>query len=121
MADYAHLAGYGEFDDVVAHVRIAGFMELYADKKKAIFRVASSTDPSLALESVYRRPEIISTIYNQICMLREVNGVVDLGTDPIIDRELAMCGACGGVGWNEDADGNQIDCEWCHGEGWREE
>lgn len=118
MADHHHLSGYGEFIDKVEHVRVGGLMEFYADESKAIFRVASPLTPDHWEESIYHRAPSISLIRNQICMLREVSGVEDLGDARIPDDVLEMCLACGGVGWNEDEDGNQITCTVCDGEGW---
>ena len=118
--EYQHLSGYGEFIDQVEHVRVGGLMEFYADESKAIFRVASPLTPNHWEESIHRRPSSISLIRNQICMLREVSGVIDLGNERIPNDILDMCLACGGVGWYEDDEGNQITCTVCDGEGWTE-
>lgn len=118
MTGYHHLSGYGEFMDKVEHVRVGGLMEFYVDETKAIFRVASPLTPDKWEESIHRRPSSISVIRNQICLLREVSGVEDLGDERIPDDEVVeMCLACGGVGFNEDEDGNQITCTVCNGTG----
>ncbi len=117
MAATHHLAGYGQFEDVVSHVRVGGFIEYYVDDNKAIFRVTSFLDSSQWEESVYRRPAAMSIIRNQISLLREMSGVEDLGHERIPDTTLDLCLACGGVGFNEDQDGNQIDCPECEGQG----
>lgn len=118
MTGYHHLSGYGEFMDKVEHVMVGGRMEFYVDEVKAIFRVASLLTPDLWEVSIYRRPAAVSVIRNQISMLREVSGVEDLGDERIPDDDaLEMCLACGGVGSNEDEDGNQITCRECNGTG----
>ncbi len=117
MAATHYLSGYGEFEDKVEHLLVGGLMEFYVDEKKAIFRVANPLTPTQWDESIHRRPSSISVIRNQICMLREVSGVQDLGDTRIPDDILEMCIACGGVGWYEDQEGNQITCTVCDGEG----
>jgi hypothetical protein len=118
MAAFEHLIGHVSFYDVVNHIMVGGTMELYADRKKAIVWITNHEHPERNDRIVFRQPPVVSSYHILICSLRDVQGTVDLGKDPIAEPELAMCVACSGVGWNNDEDGNEITCERCNGEGW---
>lgn len=120
MAGYEHLVGHVAFQDTVNHILLQSGVELYTDESKAIIWLSNPHRPELNQRLVFRRPPAISSFTILICAWREVQGAIDLGKDRIPDLEATFCTACGGVGWYEDADGNQIDCEVCAAKGYVE-
>jgi len=121
MAGFEHLVGHVAFQDTVNHILLQSGVELYTDEGKAIIWLSNPEHPELNQRIVFRRPSAVTSITILICAWREVQGAIDLGKDRIPDIELAFCAACGGVGWYEDEDGNQIDCETCETKGYLEQ
>ena len=121
MAGFEHLVGHVAFQDTVNHILLQSGVELYTDEGKAIVWLSNPQHPELNQRLVFRRPPVVSSFTILICAWREVQGVVDLGKDRIPDIEIAFCTACGGVGWYEHSDGNQVDCDVCETKGYLEE
>lgn len=120
MAGYEHLIGHVAFQDTVNHILLQSGVELYTDETKAIIWLSNPHRPELNQRLVFRRPPAISSFTILICAWREVQGAIDLGKDRIPDIETVFCVACGGVGWYEDGDGNQVDCAICETKGYVE-
>jgi len=121
MAGYEHLIGHVALQDTVNHILVQSGVELYTDAEKAIIWLSNPGNPELNQRIVFRRPPAVASITILICAWREVQGAIDLGKERIPDIERVFCMACGGVGWYEDEDGNQLDCEVCDAQGYLEE
>jgi hypothetical protein len=117
---HEHLVGIVAFKDLVNHVLLQSGAEFYTDREKAIIWLSNPQHPELNQRLVFRKPAVVSAYTILICAWREVQGVIDLGKELIPDIEREFCVACGGAGWFEDGDGNQVDCEICETKGYVE-
>ena len=117
---FAHLSGYGEFDDRTQHVRVGRTLEYYVDDVKAIFRVAVQKNGRIVAwrERVFTQLYQRQAIRIQISMLLMSDDVEDLGSERIRDEGREMCTHCDGYGTIADMDGDNVMCTWCDGVGW---
>jgi hypothetical protein len=110
-----HFTGFSTWQDVGTETLLSGRVELYADQKKAIVRVANWDRTDKGTNLVFRHPVVVSALQIVMSAMNEAfDGERNL---ELIREDDVMCGDCLGVGWFKDVDG-QPDCHACRGKGY---